>query len=90
MNSNLKNLKKLSEEAVRIPVEHQGGLELDGKSFEETPLSHFEGLVHQHGYATVIRELNALAVRDEHTNPSISAKARSIMSHLKSKFRSEK
>ncbi len=69
----LKHLKEMTEQTVKIPVEHPGMLEVpEGKEVEDMSLDHFTGLVKKNGFDKISRALLNLRLWNKEKNPDLS------------------
>jgi len=72
------------EPKVKIPVEHEGVLEVpEGKDVQDMSLDHFKKLADKKGYAKIAHALTNLIVWNKEKNPSLSKWADSMQNKLK-------
>lgn len=82
--------RKIVEAEVNIPIKHEGILEIpEDKTIRDLPISHFERLVKEKGYESIIRALNNLAVWNKNDDKDLSSTAKAIMDQLKEKYRKD-
>jgi len=76
-------LKKLSEQKVKIPVEHPGVLEVpEGKNVEDLPAAHFQNLIKKKGWAEISKALTNLHTWNKDKHPSLAGWANSMQARL--------
>jgi len=81
----------LYEQKIKIPVEHEGILEVPvGKKVDDLGLDHFKKLVDKHSFETISKALINLKVWNSKQNPELSKWADGMQEKLAKWYEGEK